>query len=97
MTLVAEADAYSTGAGVELKVTPVAATVVPTFPDAGIVPAARGDGPMVNPLTTTTSPGATEPEIWLAPVFRLKTWLGGATAPNSPGVLTSPFEMPAAK
>ena len=53
--------------------TPVAATVVPTFPDAGIVPAARGDGPMVNPLTTTTSPGATEPEIWLAPFFRLKT------------------------
>src|SRR5271166_1707282 len=58
MTQVDDAEAYRMGAAVPLNVTLVEPTVVPRLPVVGIAKEARGEGPIVNPLITTTSPGA---------------------------------------
>src|SRR6266849_5951437 len=97
MTLVAEAEAYRMGAGVPLKVTLVVASVVATLPEEGTLAAARGDGPIVPPVISTTSPGATGPPAPLAPFMMPVIAAGGARLANNPWVRVSPFEIPAVK
>jgi hypothetical protein len=73
------------GAGVPLKVTVVVESVVAMLPEVGIVPLTEGEGPMVPPLTSTTSPGAIAVAApALAPLLKLVTAAGGAILPNRP-------------